>query len=160
MRIKGSAETLEFRRRLAAEHLQEGKAINEVARIVKASPSSVYRWKCAIEQGGLDALKAKPQPGRKPWLNSAQKKQLVKVLLRGARDSGYTNDLWTCPRVAKVIEERFGVKYNPRYVWYILRRLGWSCQKPEQRARERNPAAAERWRKEDWPRIKKGAPRC
>jgi transposase len=144
MRIKGSAETLEFRRRLAVEHLREGKSINEVARIVKASPSSVWRWKDAWEQKGLEGLSAKPHPGRTPRLNRAQKKQLVKLLLRGPRSAGYTTDLWTCVRVAEVIDKRLGVKYNSNYVWSILRRLGWTCQKPEQRARERDEAAIRR----------------
>ena len=155
MRIKGSAETLEFRRRLAVTHLQEGKSINAVAKIVKASPSSVKRWKDAWEQKGLDGLKIKRQPGRTPRLNRAQKKQVVKILLRGPRDSGYDTDIWTLARVAEVIDRRLGVKYNPNYVWYILRRLGWSCQKPEQKARECDAQAIRRWRESDWPRIKK-----
>jgi transposase len=155
MRIKGSAETLEFRRRLAVEHLREGKSINEVARIVKASPSSVWRWKKAWEQKGLAGLSAKPHPGRRARLNRAQKKQLVQLLLRGPRSAGYATDLWTLARVSEVIEKRLGVTYHPHYVWHILRRLGWSCQKPEQRARERDERAIRRWRKSDWPRIKK-----
>ena len=155
MRIKGSAETLEFRRRLAVEHLREGKSINAVAKIVKASPSSVWRWKNAWEQKGLPGLAGKPHPGRTPRLNHAQKKQLVKLLLRGPRAAGYTTDLWTLARVAEVIEKRLGVSYHPNYVWHILRRLGWSCQKPEQRARECDEEAIRRWRERDWPRIKK-----
>lgn len=157
MRIKGSAETLEFRRCLAVEHLREGKSINAVAKIVKASPSSVWRWKEAWKQKGLAGLKAKPHPGRTPRLTRTQKKRLVKLLLRGPRSAGYPTDLWTLARVAEVIEKRLGVKYKSNYVWYILRRLGWSCQKPEQRARERDEEAIARWRERDWPRIKKGA---
>lgn len=68
---------------------------------------------------------------------------------------GYPTDLWTCSRVANVIRKRFHVKYHPGHVWYILRDLNWSCQKPERRARERDEAAIARWRKRDWPRIKK-----
>jgi transposase len=65
-------------------------------------------------------------------------------------------DLWTCPRVALVIQEHFGVIYHTAHVWRLLRSLGWSCQKPEQRARERDEAEIARWRHEEWPRIKKG----
>ena len=133
------------------------QVINAVARIVKASPSSVKCWKDAWEQKGLEGLKVKRQPGRTPRLNRAKKKQLVKILLRGPRASGYDTDIWTLARVAEVIDRRLGVKYNSNYVWYILRRLGWSCQKPEQQARERDEAAIQRWRTKDWPRIKRGA---
>jgi transposase len=142
---------------LAAKLLQEDHGVTEVARLVGAAKSSVSQWKERLEAGGVEALKAKPHPGRKPWLSKRQKEQLVKLLVRGARKAGYANDLWTCPRVAEVIARRFGVDYHPGYVWEILRSLGWSWQYPEHRARERDNAAIVRWRENEWPRIKKGA---
>jgi transposase len=60
--------------------------------------------------------------------------------------------------VAALIEREFGVSYHVDHVWKVLRRLGWSCQKPERRARERDEAAIRRWRESDWPRIKKEPP--
>lgn len=77
------------------------------------------------------------------------------MLLEGPLAAGFPTDLWTLTRVAQVIERHFGVKYHPGHVWRILRDLGWSPQKPERRARERDEEAIERWRKEDWPRIRK-----
>ena len=101
-------------------------------------------------------MKAKPHRGPKPRLNEKQKQRLVKILLAGPRKAGYRTDLWTCPRVAEVIAKKFGVKYHAAHVWKILRSLGLTCQKPEQRARERDDAAIVRWRKKEWPRIKRG----
>ncbi len=101
-------------------------------------------------------MKAKTHLGPKPRLNGKQKHRLVKILLAGPRKAGYRTDLWTCPRVADVIAKKFGVKYHPAHVWKILRSLGWTPQKPEQRARERNETDIRRWRKQVWPRIKKG----
>jgi putative transposase len=57
--------------------------------------------------------------------------------------------------VAEVIEMQFGVQYHPGHIWHLLRSMGWSCQKPERRARERDEEAIATWRREDWPRIKK-----
>jgi transposase len=156
MRPKGSAAELETRRRLAGRLLLEGRKIGEVAQIVAASESSVRRWRRAVQKGGLEALKAKPHPGPKPRLNEKQKQRLVKTLLAGPCKAGYRTDLWTCPRVAEVIAKKFGVKYHPAHVWKILRSLGWTPQKPEQRARERKEADIRRWRRQEWPRIKKG----
>jgi transposase len=59
--------------------------------------------------------------------------------------------------VCEVIEYHFGVQYHVDHVWRVLHALGWTCQKPEQRARERTEATIDRWRGQDWPRIKKGA---
>ena len=160
MRTQGSAAELETRRRIAGELLLQGKPVAEVARLVRASWSSVKRWKRAVEQGGLDALAAKPHPGKPCRLSPRQKQQLVRILARGPLQSGFRTDLWTCPRVADVIWRRFGVRYHVDHVWRLLSGLGWTCQQPEQRARERDEAAVARWRARDWPRIKKSsAPR-
>jgi transposase len=146
---------LEVRRRLAVRMLSQGKSASEVSELVGASLSSVKRWKAAWQKGGVEAVAAKPHPGRKPRLTPAQKRLLVRMLLRGPRAAGLGGDLWTCGRVAEAIRRRFGVTYHADHVWRILQTLGWSCQKPELRARERDEAAIERWRTRDWPRIKK-----
>ena len=83
--------------------------------------------------------------------------QLKKRLLRGPRRHGYPTEWWTLWRVAELIARRFGVTYDPSGVWHLLRRMGWSAQKPEHRARERDEDTIVRWRQEDWPRIKKRA---
>jgi transposase len=80
------------------------------------------------------------------------------VLLKGPLAHGYINDLWTLKRIAEVIEKQFGVRYDPSGVWHVLRGIGWSCQRPEGRARERDEEAIARWRQRDWPRIKKSPP--
>lgn len=159
MRPKGSAKELEVRRRIAAKLLQQGKGICDVAGLVGASPSSVHRWKEALKRGGEDALKAKPHPGRPSRLSSRQKKRLQKILLKGPLAAGFSTDLWTCRRLAEVIERVFGVKYHPDHVWHILRLMSFSCQKPERRARERDEVAIAKWRRYRWPYIKKGSKR-
>jgi transposase len=156
MRTKGSAAELEARRMLAGQMFLNGRDIDEVVEIFGVSLSSAKRWRKAVEKGGLEALKAKPHPGAKPRLSPKQKRQLIEILLAGPRKAGYHNDFWTCPRIAEVIARRFHVQYHPDYIGQMLHDLGWTCQKPEQRAREANDAAMEQWRKREWPRIKKG----
>ena len=135
--------------------LLEGKGVREVSRLTGAAFSSVSRWKEDLERGGLEALKAQPHPGRPARLTSQQKQELDEILLQGARAAGFSTDLWTLARVTEVIEHEFGVTYHPGHVWYILRDMGWSCQKPERRARERDEEAIAGWRKKAWPWVKK-----
>jgi transposase len=156
MRTQGIAAELETRRRLAGQLLLDGRTIGEVMDIVGASESSVKRWKRALNNGGMEALKAKPHPGPKPRLNVAQKRKLLRMLVAGPQKAGYHNDLWTCTRVAAIVAKQFQVRYHPCHVWKILRHLGWTSQKPEQQARESDDDAIARWRKQAWPRIKKG----
>jgi transposase len=139
----------------AGELLSKGMKPADVARAVGSSRSSVTRWKAMMRGRGAGGLKAKPASGRPPLLSGSQKGKLVKILLRGPKAGGYSTDLWTCSRVAEVIRRHFDVQYHPGHVWYILRSLGWTCQKPERQARERDEKAIEQWRLEDWPRIKK-----
>lgn len=155
MRPKGSAEALEMRRMIGGRMLQEGLGVREVSRLTGASPSTVSRWKKELEAGGWEALRAKPHPGRTPKLTAAQKEELERILLKGAQAAGFPTDLWTLERVALVIEREFGVRYHPRYVWYILTAMGWSPQKPERRARERDEEAIAAWRTEGWVKVKK-----
>lgn len=157
MRPIGSASELEVRRRLAVGMLAQGKSVTEVARLVGATHPSVIRWREMLRRGGQEALKGKPHPGPRPRLTPLQRDRLVKFLLKGPREAGYTTDLWTCARVAEVIERRFGVHYHPDHAWRILRSLGWSCQMPERRARERDEKAIAQWRQDRWPHIKKGS---
>ena len=126
MRPKGSAEKLEARRRLAAKMLAKGQGIREVARSIGAAPSSVKRWKDALETGGKKALNAKPHTGRPSRLSAKQRQDLLCILQRGPRAANVRADQWTCRHVGTVIRRSFGVKYHPDHVSRILRALGWN----------------------------------
>lgn len=135
--------------------LQEGHPVQEVARLVGVTREWVGRWKHIYQKLGKEGLEAKPCCGPKPKLKASQKGKLVKLLMKGPLTCGYRTDLWTLERVAHLIGKRFGVTYHPGHVWRLLRGLRWSCQKPEQRARERDERAIKEWRQKRWPHIKK-----
>jgi len=159
MRPSGTAEQLEKRRRHAIALLRAGKPYREVARLIQASLSSVVRWKQAHRRDSRKGLRGRPIPGRPPRLTKSQQERLRHLLLRGARAAGHQTELWTLKRIAKLIEKQFGMRYSQVGVWKLLRHgLGWSWQKPERRARERDDAAIELWRTKTWPHIKKRRP--
>jgi len=155
MRPLGTAQQLERRRRQAIRLLKAGTALSAIARTVGASVSSVFRWAEAYRKQGLPGLRPRPTPGRPPRLSVAQKKRLAALLLKGPLARGYRTDLWTLKRVAQLIHQQFGVRYHPCHVWKLLTQLGWSCQKPERRALQRDDAAIARWKRARWPHIKK-----
>jgi transposase len=155
MRTPGTPEELERQRRRAVELLQAGHRPSRVADLLGVSRGAVSQWKKIYQRDGPEGLKAKPHPGPKPKLTPGQCRQLARLLLKGPGWHGYRTELWTLARVAEVIRRRFGVRYDPSGVWHVLRRMDWSCQKPQRRAREGNEEAVEKWRRRDWPRIKK-----
>jgi transposase len=113
---------------------------------------TLYHWLRQAQQPG--GLAAKPRRGQPPRLSDAQLRQLEGLLLQGAKAHGWSNDLWTCRRVAALIRRRFGVGYHPDHVGRFLHtRLRWSCQKPQRRARERNDQEIDFWKRSEFPRI-------
>lgn len=155
MRPQGSPQVLETRRRRAVALLRQKLSLHEIARRMGCHASSVLRWRDAVQRGGSSALRAKPVPGRPSRLTAKQKTRLVGFLKQGARAHGHRTELWTTPRIAALIERRLGVKYHRNHVGKLLHQLGWSHQKPERRAVERDEAAIADWKRSVWPAVKK-----
>ena len=138
MRPIGTAEELERRRRRAVELVKQGEHPAAVARLLGCGRSSVYTW-VKLDRDAAEKLAAKPHAGPKPRLSAEQVKELEGALLEGARAHGWHNDLWSAPRVAEVIRRRFGVEYHTEHVRKVIRRrLKWSSQRPQKKARRRN----------------------
>lgn len=155
MRPTGSPEELERRRLRALDLLKEGLLPVEVARRVGVDRRSVRRWKAAARRRGKAGVRARAAPGRPPKLVPEHKRRLEALLLEGAQAAGFHTELWTCPRVAELIERRFGVRYHVDSIGRLLHEWDWSAQKPARRALERNERAIRRWMHENWPRVKK-----
>lgn len=155
MRPPGTAKSLEHRRRRAMAMLEQGLSLNEVARRIGCNASSVMRWRDTVNEAGPKGLEPIPTPGRPAKLKPKPKKVLIKHLLKGAMAHGYATDLWTTQRIADLIEKKFAVKYHRDHIGRLMHDLGWSHQKPERRAYERREQDIEKWKREQWPRIKK-----
>src|SRR5271167_5242445 len=125
---------LEERRFRAARLLQQGVPQAQVARRVGVHRQSVGRWAQQLAEGGRKALKKAGRAGRKPRLQAADLRRIELGLQRGPEALGYETSLWSAWRVADLIEQECGVRYDPSQAWRILRQLGWSCQRPVGRA--------------------------
>jgi transposase len=146
---------MEQRRRRAAKLFEEGVSPAEVGRRVGVSKQAAHSWKQAWESGGLQALASKGAAGPKARLSARHIERLRAALVAGPAKQGYRTDLWTCGRVGLLIRELTGVKYHPGHVWKLLGALGFSCQRPTRRAVERDERAIRRWKRMEWPAIKK-----
>ena len=121
-RPKGSADLLEDRRRRALALVDSGCSLNEAARRIGCGASSVMRWLHARQRGGEKEVRF--SPGRPPKLQRQQKKQLIRLLVKGAMARGYRTNLWTTTRIAQLIAEEFGVRYHPNHIGRLMQRLG------------------------------------
>jgi transposase len=153
--VKRDFESLEKRRMQAARLLEKGYIEAEVARRVGVHRQSVNRWAKQLAENGKLALKKAGRSGRKPRLSEEQLLRVQTVLKAGAETFGYDTGLWTAARVGHVIEREFGIRYTKGHVWWVLKQLGWSCQRPAGRAIERDEEKIRRWKKRRWPELKK-----
>lgn len=154
--VKRDFVALEKRRMQAVRLLEKGDLNqSEVARRVHVCRQTVSRWADDFQTGGREALERADRAGRKSELTDADRERLGELLLKGPEKLGYETPLWTCARVAQLIQKEFQIQYHPGHVWKILVDLGWSCQRPVGRARERNEEEIRCWRRVRWPAIKK-----
>ena len=148
----GTAAELERRRHQAVRAVDQGESPEVVARTFGVHRNSVYRWRALARQP--DGLAAKPHPGPEPRLSPQQHRRLEALLLQGAKAHGWSNQLWTCARIRILIQRHFGVTFHHDHVGRLLRqRLNWTPQKPQRRARERDPTAVEFFRRVRFPQI-------
>lgn len=158
MTTSWTAQELEKRRRLAVDRVNAGYSQTEVAAFLGVEARSVRRWMKAYRQGGDEALAAKPRAGRPAHLTPTQAHTVLGWFGHSPTTFGFPTELWTAPRVASLIQERFGVRFNHRYLCAWLTQRGITPQKPERQARERDQARIDRWITDDWPRILKKGP--
>jgi transposase len=156
-RRRRSDYVTEQQRRIGAAKLfRNGCSQAEVSRTLLVSRQTASRWYAAWKSGGRAALVGAGRTGRKSRLSGEELCRLEAVLLAGALAQGYETELWTLKRIAQVIRREFGVTYHASHVWKVLGQLGWSCQRPERKARERNEESIRRWVRYRWPRIRRG----
>lgn len=134
----------------------KGIAQAEVARRLKVSRPSVHAWHNAWAKGGMEALKSKRgRFGRISRLTEPKVEMVKAAILRGPRQAGFSTDMWTLARIAKVIKNVASVSYHPNHVWRVLHSLGFTCQMPGTKPKERNEKAIRRWVRVAWPAIQK-----
>jgi transposase len=155
---KLTREQLAERRAEGVRLLEAGEMKQvEIARYLGVTEAAVSKWKRQLSEEGPQALQLRKATGRPPKLNEATKQALITKLEEGAVVAGFPTEQWTQARVKKVIEREFGVRYHRNYISRLLNDLGWSVQKPDSRAIERDEDLIRAWLSQDWPRIKKGA---
>jgi transposase len=153
------ADGLEWRRFRALHLKQQGWSRKDIAEALGVSPVSVSRWFACVRHSGPEALRARSSPGHPPKLSSAQKRLIPEFLWHGAEAYGFRGEVWTCARVARVIEEEFGIRYHKGHVSRLLKELRWTPQMPIRRAIQRDEEAIQRWRDEVWPELQRRAQR-
>src|SRR6185503_13820025 len=155
MRTPEHGKDAERRRAHAVALAKEGLSSTAIGRQLGVDSRTVRRWKAAHRRHGAAGLETHTAPGRTCRLTKQQLRGLSRRLVRGAIAQGFASDLWTCPRIAQFIEHQYQVTYHVDHIPRLMKSLGFSVQKPERQARERDADAIHAWIERTWPKLKK-----
>lgn len=158
MRTPENGKEAERRRECALTLARQGLSSATIGQRLGIDPRTVRRWKARFRRLGRRGLQTRRASGARCRLTKQQRNGLTQRLLTGALAQGFTTNLWTCPRIAQLIERQYQVRYHVDHVPRLMQSLGFSVQRPERRACERDEAAIADWVARDWKRVKKRPP--
>ena len=150
-----SREAKERRRLKAGQMFKKGMTQAEVARRLLVTAAAVNLWHHQWKKKGMRGLKSKGQTGFPSQMTEGDCLKLRKAILNGATKCGYETDMWTLERISAVMKRITKKSFGTTWTWHIVTRLGFTCQKPERRSKERNEEEIRRWREITFPRLKK-----
>ena len=76
----------------------------------------VYDAGGSLPESWIFCLQARIDPGRPLNFLSKKRNDWDRELLRGAKAAGFPTDLWTCPRVAQLVQKQFRVHYHVDHI--------------------------------------------
>lgn len=151
-----SQQEMEARRLRAVPYFKNGWSLRRVGKKLGVSPIAAHQWRIAWKQKGSAGLKA-GRYGHAPKLSPKKERLVCSQILKGAEAHGFSGDFWTLHRLTNAVRTWTGIVYRDRSIWHVLKRLGFSCQKPLKRVAERDEKAITTWLSDIWPKVKKGA---
>jgi transposase len=110
-----------------------------------------------LEEKGIEGLKSTNDEGNQgpdPLLDEEDLKRIEEILQEGAESHGFTGQMWTGKRVAKVVKDEFDLSITDRTATRYLHRLGWSNKKPRRVPFEGDSEGIEQFRNKEWPKIR------
>lgn len=139
----------------AAELFEQKIKPLEVARRLRVSRKSAYRWHQLWRDGGAQALASRGVSGSRCRLSPRCLEKLVGFLEEGPAAHGWVEDqVWTAARVATLIGRKFHVSYSVSGATRLMHRLGFSPQVPVRRVAERDEQAVAVWKEATWAEVK------
>jgi transposase len=143
-------------RRYAVEQITlKGARVEDIADALGYGRSTVFSWIQKYKDGGLDSLETKFRSGRPAKLDKRQQRRLFYMILgRDPRQLQLPFALWTRETVGTLIETQFDVVMSDSAVGRLLRRMGFSPQRPTWRAYESDDEEVKRWKTVAFPAIR------
>jgi len=155
-----SAEAKEdLRRRVVRAVVDEGMSKAEAVRVFGVGKTALFGWLKAYRERGEKGLRGKKlgRPKRST-LAGHQAATTVRLISDRCPDQlKLPYALWTRQAVLDLIRERWGIELSLSTAGRLLKKWGFTPQKPLRRAFERDPKAVQKWLDEEYPAIAREA---
>ena len=153
-----SHQTLEEIRIDAVRRVEAGESPEDVIAGLGMNRRTIYRWLAAYHYGAQESLRAKPIVGAPMKMSAKQMAKLAKIIRqKNPLQLKFEYALWTLAMIRQLILKQFDVRLSEVSVGRLMKRLGFSPQKPLYRAWQQNPGLVESWREQEYPKIARHA---
>lgn len=154
MRLKDKAAK-EYRLQVVVRLRSEGHTQSQIARMTALCQSRVSDILKSYDENGESGLVIRSAPGARSKLDAAQLEQFKALLQAEAKASGFPTDGWTLKRAAQLVRDNFGITYSLEHIRRILKKTGFTRQRPQTKDYRRNEQAVQQWKSQTLPALKK-----
>lgn len=151
-----SKSAIAFRYKMIINLSLEGKKQAEIASIVECDRSLVSLVQKRYKSEGESMFGAKEERrGKACKLEETSLNELKNMLQAGALFYNFPTDNWTRERIKKLIEDRFGVCYSAAHISDLVKKLGFTLQKPIHKSYQKPEQDVKEWKENILPSLKK-----
>ena len=145
-RLAEETDPKAIKRLVAALEYKSGLSPAKIENKYGWPEQTIYSWFNRFEERGAEpALRDAPRPGRRPQLNTAQRRQLFAEVNEPPTEAGYDAPAWTPVLVNVYLDDSFGVTYSKEHCRRLLHEAGLSVQTARPYHYKADPAEQRRW---------------
>lgn len=155
-KLKRPTDIAELKRIQSVLMIDRGKKIEEIEWLIGLKRSRIFELRSLYLAKGLKALETRPKKS-KSLLTKRQLQEIARTLkTQTPKESGYNYPFWTTNVLARLIEEKYKVRYKSRTSLYVVfKEAKFTYHKPGRVYEKQNPEEVARWQKETKPKIEK-----
>lgn len=112
------------RRLVAADMLDMGWSIQQVAAALELSPATARRYAALFKSGGKRSLLQLSDVGRRRQIPADGLNWLISAIKHAPDLHGFPIGHWTREAVAELVERKFGIRYSRSHVNRLIRDYG------------------------------------
>lgn len=150
-----------LRQKVVQAVIYKGYKQSEVSRLLGISANSVSKYIRSYRQEGAVSINYKTRGLPKNHgvlISKAIETEMKDKIERLTPDQlGLECVLWTREAVKECLQQFYEISYSRWTVGRLLKKWGYSPQKPIKRAFEQDPIKIQKWLEEEYPKIKKRA---